>query len=187
MCELERALRRVIANSRFTGRHHAGAHQGSAARPAVAAGEAHHRRGHPEDRGGLLQGALGGPAVQAPQPLDGAPAAGCHGARQGAHQPQSAGDRRCLRRARSHHPDAGWRVAQKSFGAKATAVPRGTWGTMLAARRCSQPCEPKAHKPSQLSHRRCIKHSELETRSVAPACGGILDRDPRREHAAGYL
>src|SRR5438552_2400213 len=93
-------------------------------------------------------------------------------------------DMRCRRFARERPTCASWR---ERFGAKATAVPRGTWGTMLAARRCSQPCEPKAHKPSQLSHRRCIKHSELETRSVAPACGGILDRDPRREHAAGYL
>ena len=47
----------------------------------------------------------------------------------------------------------------KSFGAKATGVPRGTGGEpMLAARSCSWPWEHEAHKSSDLSHRHCIKH-----------------------------
>jgi len=50
----------------------------------------------------------------------------------------------------------------KSFGAKATGVPRGTGGEpMLAARSCSRPWEHEAHKSSDRSHRRCIKHSDL--------------------------
>src|SRR5947207_1198994 len=78
--------------------HHAGVHQGGAARPAVTAGETRHRREYSENRGGLLQGAPRGPPLHGAQPLGAAPAAGGDGARQGAHQPQPARDRRCLRR-----------------------------------------------------------------------------------------
>src|SRR5437762_11883580 len=115
------------------------AHQGSAARPAVAvaAGKLLTVE-HPEDRGGLLEGAPGGPAVQAPQPLGDAPAAG----------------RMALAKELTSHglPEMGEAFAgaitpsrprlprgPKSFGAKATAVPRGTWATMLAARRTLGP------------------------------------------------
>ncbi len=53
--ELEGALRRVIANSRFNGSSdHGGIHEGSAEGPAVVAGEAGDDREHPEDRCGLL-------------------------------------------------------------------------------------------------------------------------------------
>ena len=64
----------------------------------------------------------------------------------------------------------------KSFGAKATVVPRGTWATMLAARRCSRPWEHKAHKPSPLSHRRCIKHRELESGALPRLAGATRYR-----------
>ena len=52
----------------------------------------------------------------------------------------------------------------KSFGAKATGVPRGTGGErMLATRSCSRPWEHEAHRSSDLSHRHCVKHSDLSS------------------------
>ena len=82
--ELEGALRRVIANSHFTGHpitleFAKEALEGS----AVAAGAAHYGGKYPENRGGLLQGAGGGSALQAAQPLGGTSAAGGHGTGQG--------------------------------------------------------------------------------------------------------
>ena len=105
--ELEGALRRVIANSRFTGRPITLEFTKEALKDLLStAGAADHGGEHSEDRGRLLQGARGGSAVEAPQPLGGAPAPGGDGAGEGAHHSQPAGDRRCLRRPRSHHRDA---------------------------------------------------------------------------------
>ncbi len=84
--ELEGALKRVIANSRFTGqRDHAGIHEGSVERPADFAGEIDHYRKHPEDGGRLLQSACGRSAFKTPQPIHRAPAPGCDGSRERTH------------------------------------------------------------------------------------------------------
>ena len=101
--ELEGALRRVIANSQFTGRpitldFAKEALQG----PAGAAGAARHHREHPEDGGRVLQDPRRRPAVEAAQPFDHAAAPGRDGAGEGADQSQPAGDRRRLRRPRPH-------------------------------------------------------------------------------------
>ena len=95
--ELEGALRRVIANSRFTGRPiNLDFAKEALARPAGAAGTAGHDRKHPEDRRGLLQDSRRGPAVEAPQPFHRAAAASRDGAGEGTDQPQPAGNRRCF-------------------------------------------------------------------------------------------
>ena len=101
--ELEGALRRVIANSRFTGQpDHAGLRQGSLARSAAITGKTGHHREHPAHRRRLLQGARGGSALQASQPFHRAAAAGGDGAVARINHPQPAGNRRCFRRPRSH-------------------------------------------------------------------------------------
>ena len=101
--ELEGALKRVIANSRFTGRaDHAGIHQGSVERPADIAGEIDHYRKYSEDGGGLLQSARGRSAFKTPQSFHRASAPGCDGARERIDHAQSSGNRRCVRRARPH-------------------------------------------------------------------------------------
>ena len=101
--ELEGALRRVIANARFTGQpDHARIREGSASRPAVTAGEADHDREHPEDRRRLLQSPHGGSAVEAAQSLGRATASGRDGTREGIDEPQPARNRRRFRRPRSH-------------------------------------------------------------------------------------
>jgi chromosomal replication initiator protein len=76
--------------------HHRRIHQGSAEGSALPAGEARDDRQHSENRRGLLQAARGGSALQAPQPLGRAAAAGGDGPCQGAHHAQSAGNRRCI-------------------------------------------------------------------------------------------
>ena len=70
--------------------------------PAGAAGAARHDREHPEDRRRVLQDPRGGPAFQAPQPLDRPPAPGRDGARPRTDQSQPSGNRRRFRRPRSH-------------------------------------------------------------------------------------
>ena len=101
--ELEGAMRRVIANSQFTGRpitldFAKEALQG----PARAAGAPGHDREHPEDRRGVLQDPRRGLAVEAAQPLDHAAATDGHGVVEGTDQSQLAGNRRCFRRPRPH-------------------------------------------------------------------------------------
>ena len=101
--ELEGAMRRVIANSQFTGSaDHAGFREGSAQGPARAAGAPGHDREHPEDGRGVLQDPRGRPAVAPAQPLDHAAAADGDGAVEGTHQSQPAGNRRRVRRSRPH-------------------------------------------------------------------------------------
>ena len=79
--ELEGALRRVVANSQFTGRaDHDGLREGSAARSAGAAGSAGHDREHPENRRRVLQDSRRRSALEAAQPLDRAAAPGGDGA-----------------------------------------------------------------------------------------------------------
>ena len=122
--ELEGALRRVIANARFTrSADHAGFRAGGAQGPADAAGAAGHGREHPEDRRRLLQGTHRRPAVEAPQPLGRAPAPGRDGAGEGTDDAQPAGNRRCLRRPRSHHRHA--RLQADPGTARERAAPAG--------------------------------------------------------------
>ena len=125
--ELEGALRRVIANSHFTGRPITlDFAQGGAARPARAAGKARDRREYPEDRRRVLQDPHCGSAVEAAQPLDRAAAPGRDGAGEGTDQPQPAGDRRCLRRPRPHDractPASGSRNCARASSASARTI-----------------------------------------------------------------
>ena len=101
--ELEGALKRVLAYARFnntvvtvaTARE---ALQGPPRRPHAPGLD----REHPEDRGGLLQDQGVRHVLEEALPLRGAAAPGGHGARQGAHAAEPAGDRRGLRRPRPH-------------------------------------------------------------------------------------
>ena len=97
--------------------------------PAGAAGAAGHDREHPEDRRRVLQDPRRRPAVEAAQPLDRAAAPGGDGAVEGTDESQPAGDRRCVRRARSHDG--------------AACVPRDQRAARVAARapaRTTQTC-----------------------------------------------
>ncbi len=86
--ELEGALHRIIASSRFTGQPITlDFAKGSAARPAEPAGPPGHHREHPEDRGRLLQAAHVGDAFGPAQSFTGTTAPDRDGAFQGAHGP----------------------------------------------------------------------------------------------------
>ena len=105
--ELEGALRRVLATSRFTGPPgHARACPRGAEGPPRRPGAPRHHREHPEDGRRVLQDPRRGPAFQAPQPLDRTPAPGRDGARARTHQSQPSGNRRRFRRPRSYDRDA---------------------------------------------------------------------------------
>ena len=97
--ELEGALKRVIANSRFTGKaDHAGFHEGSVERPADIAGEIDHYRKYSEDGGRLLQSARGRSAFKTTQSFHRASAPGCDGTRERIDDAQPSGNRRRIRR-----------------------------------------------------------------------------------------
>ena len=84
--ELEGALRRVLANSRFTGQPITLEFAKEALRDVLAAArEARDGREHPKDRRGVFQNSGRRLIVQTAQPLDRAAAADRDGAREGAH------------------------------------------------------------------------------------------------------
>ena len=101
--ELEGALRRVLANSRFTGQPITLEFAKEALRDVLgAARQARDGREHPKDRRGVFQNQSRGLIVQTPQSVDRATAADRDGARERADDAQPAGDRRRLWRSRSH-------------------------------------------------------------------------------------
>ena len=101
--ELEGALRRVIANSRFTGQPITLEFTKEALKDLLSLqAKLVTIENIQKTVADYYKVAHGGSAVEAPQPLGRATAAGRDGAREGTDESQPAGDRRCLRRPRSH-------------------------------------------------------------------------------------
>src|SRR5690606_2307795 len=104
--ERSRARGRAAPRDRERALHRPGDHtrvrERSAAGPFGATGQAGHGGKYPEDRGRLLQDSSLGLAVEAAESIDRAAATDRDGAREGADDAQSAGDRGCVRRTRPY-------------------------------------------------------------------------------------
>ena len=122
--ELEGALRRVIANSRFTGRSITLEFTKEALKDLLSLqAKLVTIENIQKTVADYFKVRARGPAVQAPQPLGGASAPGGDGTREGTHDAQPAGDRRCVRRARPH--DGAARVQAHQGTARHRAAPEG--------------------------------------------------------------
>ena len=102
--ELEGALRRVIATGRVhrtLGHHRTG--QGGAPRPSRAPGQARHHREHSAYGCTVLQDSRRRSHLAEAQSVHHQAETPRHGARQGTHEPQPAGNRRRIRWSRPHH------------------------------------------------------------------------------------
>ena len=122
--ELEGALRRVIANSRFTGQPISLDFAKDALKDLLAlAGPARFYRKYPENRCRLLQNSRCRLAIETAQPFDRPATANCDGPGQRANKPQPAGDRRCFWWTRPHDSSA-WLPQNQCFARDGEACRR---------------------------------------------------------------